>query len=934
MGRRVLAFFLGMLFGIIFVIGGTALSVYIVLCKVEVGKMIPSADTYMGDLANKSAYDIVMDVYRLYGEKVGIADEQGNYYTIRQFCENYNIDLETAFGGVKLPNEVLEMPAFEFFAEGGTDRALNQIKVSTIPAIFNIFGGGEDGVLSQDVMDELSKFSIRDLFSEEVGFKGVTENVKLSQVMPSAFPAEDSDNKLMWAMGQTYIGKALNGVSGSENIMLQLKAGGAFETLGGLALTELTGESNNLITGLGKNTTFADLIDDNGNFYLDDMLDGLMLGDVLNCQRENIENTDGFENMFGDGQADTRVMGKETDGKTAYIKTADGGETWYKAEFDCGNEQTEHFHDENCYGFVWYYSNACDKEHDHASCGDLYKEEAYYARVDGLYSALVNFSIADLTSGDDSALTDEIKTLTLRDILGSDVPKMLKDIADVPISDLQKALDDMYLGGLLQYWREKVQVDSGNTITVLVKKSNIAGYLTELDDGTYAMSDDSKLWYRAELICDKEQCLHAERDCYSYYWYKEESLETAVEGMMRKLAEIKVGAIGELNETIKTFTLHDVLGDDVPGMLKEVQHITIGNLDEAVNTLYLGSAMNYVRRPVDIIHYPTLVQIQSVNGEILRAGGTSGDYKTAIYAKSTDGEIWYEAVFECFEKDHLNQNDHTTECFPFVWYSRCNENCAADHEHGNYFDDGKLYAQVKGVTKAFVNCKLNTVGGKMQNLTLRQLGIESNGNNILQAIEDIKIMEIGKEINQLHMGVVLGYVRECICEQDHIHIDECPHRWLEKCERHDGNSLHDESEHVVIDGETYGPVKGLNSKVADKTVKNIGSGSGITDIAKSLTIGDLIDSGMMSIGGTNNEYKFAIIYYGKNKTDGNANCDYRDNCNLADFVAKRVLNPALTATEYWTNAHKDMSEGEMQIHRYEWKNLTLDDFISMLLSAI
>ena len=53
MGRRVLAFFLGMLFGIIFVIGGTALSVYIVLCKVEVGKMIPSADTYMGDLANK-----------------------------------------------------------------------------------------------------------------------------------------------------------------------------------------------------------------------------------------------------------------------------------------------------------------------------------------------------------------------------------------------------------------------------------------------------------------------------------------------------------------------------------------------------------------------------------------------------------------------------------------------------------------------------------------------------------------------------------------------------------------------------------------------------------------------------------------------------------------------------------------------------------------
>ena len=50
---------------------------------------------------------------------------------------------------------------------------------------------------------------------------------------------------------------------------------------------------------------------------------------------------------------------------------------------------------------------------------------------------------------------------------------MLKDIADVPISDLQKALDDMYLGGLLQYWREKVQVDSGNTITVLVKKVKV-----------------------------------------------------------------------------------------------------------------------------------------------------------------------------------------------------------------------------------------------------------------------------------------------------------------------------------------------------------------------------------------------------------------------------------------------------------------------------
>ena len=128
MGRRILAFFLGMLFGIILVFGGVVAAIYIGATTVKPGDIYPDSDKFLGDLANMSLYEIYMEISNLYKEKLGITDENGKYFTLGEFMERYHIDPVVAFGK-PLPEDLEEIPILELLG-GKTDTAFTQMKAS------------------------------------------------------------------------------------------------------------------------------------------------------------------------------------------------------------------------------------------------------------------------------------------------------------------------------------------------------------------------------------------------------------------------------------------------------------------------------------------------------------------------------------------------------------------------------------------------------------------------------------------------------------------------------------------------------------------------------------------------------------------------------------------------------------------------------------
>ncbi len=1127
MGRRVLAFFLGLLFGIILVVGGVAGAIAICVKVVKVEQYSPDAKNYLGDLASLSIYDIGQEIYKMFLDKKGTQDENGNYYSLKDFCDNYNIDLNTAFG-IELPQEVLDIPAFEFFDEGGTERAMKQIKVSALPAILNMFGGkNEDGtsngMFSDSAIEELSKFSMYDLLNDEnIGFAGVFVNVKIADMLPDSFPAEDSDNKLMWAVGQTKIGKLLNGMSGSDSILLQLKPYGAFETLGQLALTAVLGDSQYISAILGSDAVFADLIADDGTIRMDDIINGISVGELLGCQKNQI--TD-IENYVSIVEGDIKVMSK-TDSETETTLYAMGanGEEWFEAELKCENNEEGHTHNADCFKYVWYSTAECVKEHDHKANGDMNKDGVNYARTDGLYSVLAALSITDLTSGNTDALMDEIKLIKIRDIIDAgDVNGIMNVFIDFTIEELMSgAIDDLYLGEFFSFTRSAIQntedYDIENAVAIYKERdNNVLAYYVAIDaSGNIALSLDNKNWYNGLSECDEEHT-HNE-NCYSYVWYKEagvladgvqnklaskqiadlkylndevqkmtlsdvfgdnipsmlESIADveigelsqhidriqlgellgytgglvcentddahvhdytcyewtdkdgkAVVGMMAKLACKEVGEMSDLANTVKTFTLSDVLGDGIPSMLKSLADTEIGNLNDAINGMYLGDFLEYEKRFTcgitedghahdgtcsyiwfklqcanaedghehtdecyvevvgmmakladkkvselnsldDIVNDLTLRDVLGDNipamlldvadskisdvgtaiqdiylGSALgykRNEQDSTDYSKVIdgickktvqgaaslYLKSEDGIVWYEAVQTCKLRNN-SSHTHDIDCYGYVWYE----------------EDGTT--PVSGIIKALVNSKVGNVNEKMQTVTLGEMGI--GGNNILDALQDTPVTQIGDAINDLKMGIVMGFEKHYTCGVTHTHTDDCTYEWIAECTSdHSTATDHLSADHIVINGKTCYKATGLNGKIANKTVSQM-TGNELTDIALGLTIGDLIDSGMISLGETSAEqddniYKLALMFSsGEHYITVNDKPTYA--CNMTGYLAFTKLSGSesdMTKKAYWLKCHGRTDESGLTAediaHRDAWKDITLQEFVTKLLSVI
>ncbi len=977
MGRRVLAFFLGMIFGIIFFLGSIAGGIVILATVVHPNEISYDLQKFLGDLGDKSLWEIYKEVGTLYNDKLGITDENGKYFTLGEFCTKYNINANELFGGKQVPDEVLDVPVFELIG-GNRDDALKQIKVSVVPALLNVFLGGgtnEDGstnaLFPDSLLEKLSAHSITRLF-EEGGLSEVFADVRIAEVAMGMLPLErtkddeliSGDNALLWAVGQSKLGPILGGMDG--NIFLQFKTGGAFETLGIIPLVDILGDNSQYLNAFIKDYAIADLIDDEGNINPDDILNGVYLGDIVSLHRK-AETLDGYSATQLSNDDYTLWQNSETNGLALVGKEDEA----YQAQLVCRKEEhvhnsdcpkdgegnyicdkEEHTHTIDCYGFVWYdaednqsngiygaiadvtigmltsgnqdalvnkfmnipirdiigdsveisglLQNFVDYTVGELMSGDVFEDlylgqllgltrveadgsqytpafglqdvgqrtegdEVFYAkRADdvwyeakltcknqeedhthtadcfgfvwktesdedssGIYSALADITVGELMGGDSTVLIDKLVDIPLRELLqGQEISGIFDNIADMTIGELiNGGIDNMYLGQLLGYTREEIEKPSGD-VTELYKTEphdgeEVALYLVKSADGTIALSEDGNVWYKGEITC-KEDHEHNLSGCYAFVWKDDDTVAT---GLMGKLANKKIADLSDLDQMIKELTLYDVLGEDIPAMLKSLKDVTIGELDTAIDELYLGELLEYTRRETDSEGYTALGDTTDVMYKNVSA--EDGD---VVYIKNDKG-VWYEALLKCVVEEHTHTEDctgdggeyvcgkeehtHGSDCFFFEWYKVCDD----AHDHADEWLNGETYyVPADGMMLKLGNEKVHNLGNlneTVQTFTLYDV-LGENVPSMLKSIQHTQINGIEQAINDVYLGDFLGYTMGEM-QPDGTYL------WTKE----DGT-----------------PVEGMMAKLANQKVKELGD---LDATVKTFTLKDVLGEDVPSV---------------------------------------------------------------------------------------
>ncbi|HIR66363.1 MAG TPA: hypothetical protein IAC95_05740 [Candidatus Fimimonas gallinarum] len=850
---RVLAFFLGMIFGIVFLLGSLGLGVYLAVTKVTPAD-ISQETAVLGDLANMSLLDIYKNLSTLYSQKIGVADQNGKYYSLGDLCTQYNIDSQNLFG-VSLSDDLLEVPVFEFFSattdsqgNNGVQRALKQIKVSAIPSLLNLFVKNEDGsaIVNDNVMEELSNYNIVELMTKEQGIAYVFENITFSQLLPENFPSDpNGDNALMWAVGQSSVGKLYTALGSNDSLFLQLKDGGALETLGQMEVTDLLGSQAGTLSSLFGDTLVVDLVGENGEINVDDIINYTYVGSLLGCIRNEITDVSGYHVLASSPNGD--VLYGIIDGKDSLVKEEDG--KYYEAELTCTEQHDVHGYD--CYGFVWYNSSVLPSDHPCTPDEELIKDGLHHSKVSSLYGAFVNLRIADITGGSFDAILDKVKDLTISEIVNGEVSGILANFADMTVGELlDGGLEDMYLGSFLGYARTQADSSAVTGATTLPDGTKVG-----VCNGKTVMSDDGETWYLAKSVCE-QQHPHT-RDCYIYIWMNGNA---QVDGVMAKLAAKKINSLGDISNMLQDFTLADVLGEEnLTGIFRQLANVPIGQISAEIDNIYIGTVLEYTRKQVaDISGYTAVDDVADVlqnNGEFVRK----------------DGDVWYEAKLDCTES-HV----HNSDCYGFVWYT--DETCVQ---------------AVSGLEAMLSNATINTIGDrlKLENFTLAKLGIGAD-NNILAYLQDVPLSEIDTQLNTMKLGVALGYTLN--------------------------------NENMWVDGEGN-PVKGINAKIAEMSIQDFGSGNGITAITDTLTIGDLMDSGMIVLD-KDKEYKLNIIFCNDNEKSFTEN-GLTYHCNIVDFIAYHNVDKNASAKDFYDKFTHNIECAA------QWQNMRLTEFVDSLLNA-
>ena len=835
---KVIAFILGMVFGLLVVLGAVAACIFVVTPDMVTNNQ---AGNYMGDFSKESLFGMYNKITQMYKDSVGnfyryktdadgnfVLDEngrkqieqctesEGQLLTLGMFCATTGIDLNKIVN-TQLPASVYDVPMLEYFnGNDGINKALKQIKVSTIPDIVNLFAKTDENgnkIVSEQAIAKLGDYSVYDLMDSEKGVTTVFGDVLLTDLLPNVFPTEQGDdNQLMYALGLTSIG-GLYGSLKQGNIFAQLKEGGAMEEVGNLPLSIFFEKDSSLANTFDK-VKIGSLVDENGKITADEIMTNLKVGNLLGYTYEeetgkwyktdsegNKQYADGaiaaiadltlndaiksdkfLEIKLGDILGYTRfeldnIDDYTADGMPEKVRTsADGkyaladGDKWYEGRLVCADKThaTPDSHTADCFGYAWY-AKCVDETEEHEHADERLQDGTYYKLQTGLIANVAQLAVRDMINGGTEKLTNVLKKTKLGEI-GFKLPTLLQNFSDMTVQQLlqEGAFDNTHLGELLGYKHLVLENTQLDVYTSTIADGKVKYYVDSQGVEHYIKLNADDKWAEANLACINEEHETADHtaDCFAFTWYKlceeqhEHTDETQIDGKYYTL-------IDGLFAVLSDFTLGQLTNDhNITDKLMDIKLNAI--IDQKTldgNPLLKNFADKTIRQLTDKETINGLYLGQVFEG--FERDEVSGDdlaaYTLEVY--STDDNPDNALVKQ--NADYIRKNGAKDN----VWYKakfECTDPDNKEHTH-----DQKCYPfvwykvvddvpteQTEGMQvklASYTIADLNDMEGAVKQMTLRDVLGKDGVPKQFASIADTKIGNLEKAINTLMLGNVMGY---------------------------------------------------------------------------------------------------------------------------------------------------------------------------------
>ena len=227
--------------------------------------------------------------------------------------------------------------------------------------------------------------------------------------------------------------------------------------------------------------------------------------------------------------------------------------------------------------------------------------------VGGMLAIFCDYTLGDVKSED--KLQEIVNKMTLRDVLGNSVDSnaIFKKLGDKKIGELTEAINDLYIGDILDYGKVENKTSDGYRIYV-DNDGNEYYNTTVLDEngtftGAWSSVDAANAATAAGIAFDSNVGRYKYADgkylAESNDWNEKDG--NAVTGVRSILANFKVGELDDpdfdarINSLVGTLVLSNVIEIDTssPKILQLLANSKLNKLSEDINKLYIGEILDY-----------------------------------------------------------------------------------------------------------------------------------------------------------------------------------------------------------------------------------------------------------------------------------------------------------------------------------------------------
>ncbi len=901
-----------MLFGIIFLFAALGIGAYVAVTVITPSMVSEDLANSLGMIGDMSLLEIYKTVTELYDTKnIAIPDADGNYYTLGDFAEEYEVDL-AALLGFEPSDEFLEIPIFSLFAEDGFNIVLDN---TTVNAIFSILGedilpdylySAVDGVSISALLADpftilldgiyvggllnVSTMSIEDMSGYDTIVYDDNDNT-ISLVMydssTDTYAIEYEDSWCVAKLGDSdleegeYTAEDFSVIWYTES---GAEASGMYQQLASYTLYALT-NSEDIFGEIMDKLTLGDILGDD--------MEGTMLGNLSNCSIGSLS-SEFDEMLIGE------LLGY-TEGSVDIEGTEEG---------------------------VWY-TTATDEE-----------GIVTYTKVTGMESVLADLSISDLNSGDImgelgdtevgvllgyiagdgeydteegvwyTTTTDENGNTIYTEVSGLDAELANLTIEQLQSGDIMDELGDVKVGVMLGYTQDIPTDDETTDSSPTIEPTNSTTGDDTVDTDTTTddevVEEDNRPWY--SVSTDENG----------------NTVYTEVAGLDSVLANLTLS-------DLQSGDIMDLIGDTELGVM--LDYTKVYTCDCTEGDEHTDECSYYWATTDSEGNLVEVAGMDAVLADLSLSDLQGGDIMASIGDTELGVMLNYTKVYTCdIDSDHIHDENCEDECQEHEHTSDCYYWATTD-ENGNF-------VPVSGMDSVLADLTISDLqsGDIMGLIGDTKLGVmldytwggdvsEEDGDNYIDdntwytvetftdeqgtttttytpvtgmdavlaemTLDDLQGGDIMGAMGDTMVGVMLGYIQvfsdeECDHEGEECSADNGCYYWATAEEE----SVQAGIVTIEVDSEgtqqvsvsadpTYTKVGGMDSVIAELTISQLMSGDLMGEIGDT-EVGVLLDytEGSSDIAGTE-EGKWYTI---RTDLDGNTMYD-NDNNVIYDEVS-------------------------------------------------